>query len=192
MADFDINFRDEINLAPAGDAFLLEHGEWDINFHDEINMDTAGDGFGRTSHRDFDMNFRDDINLSKAGFGYHLEHGEFDIKLVVLGGTTDILPPEISNITPAPGTNIASTQTIEFDVTDAELRLVAIAVAFPDGTVDLAYDGTSLQGHYTNSPNQVTAIMDGYHFKLVRRGGWIGNPTIKYMALDCFNDAVLA
>lgn len=146
------------------------------------------------THSDINADLVAEDALDPAASQLDFTHGDIDADIVVIGGIVDLFPPEISNITPTPGTNIASSTPIEFDVSDDRtLRLVAIAIAFPDGTVDLAYDGTSLQGHYSAAPNLVTVTDPlNLHFKLLRRGGWIGNPTIKYMALDLLNDAVIA
>lgn len=104
----------------------------------------------------------------------------------------DVAEPEVSNLTPAAGTRISRTQTIEFDVTDnRDISLIMIAVKFPNlrGITELAWDGEDSVGLYTVTwTDLLPENGDGYHFVISRAKGWPSSPTIRVFAVDHFGN----
>jgi len=97
-------------------------------------------------------------------------------------GSSSQPAPTLQNLTPASGTVIVPSTVIEFDVTDFEtdgttpvdFDLVFVKAVFPNiGEADVVYDEDGLGPMYQNPQTSVTDITGGYHFKLVRTGGWI-------------------
>lgn len=98
----------------------------------------------------------------------------------------DTSPPEIQNISPAPGTAISRNTPLEIEVVDdQDLRNIALWVSYPgDETVELVYDGGKFRGLYRELPNAVNPIAGGYRFKILRLGGWPNSPTLEYAVVD--------
>lgn len=98
----------------------------------------------------------------------------------------DLTPPVVNGFTPAPGTQLAINDPVQFDVTDTSgsVRAVIAAVSFTSsGAVELAYDGNAFMPRYRNST--VQAIANGYRFSLRRVGGWSGDSIdVKVIAVD--------
>jgi hypothetical protein len=100
-----------------------------------------------------------------------------DSVLAFLDGT----PPVISNVSPAPGAQLASKQTWSFDVTDERgLTLVVLLVKFPSGRWDAVFDGTAASPQYGVGR---TVITNGYHFTITPVRPWPGAPT--FVVLPC-------
>lgn len=76
-------------------------------------------------------------------------------------------------LTPDVGSPILSTDPVVFDLTDATetLTSVLIAVRHDTGVIELAHDGTNFTSFYLSGSTR-TVITDGYHYSLVRAGGW--------------------
>jgi hypothetical protein len=103
----------------------------------------------------------------------------------VTGG--DSTAPVISNVSPTPGTKISRNSVISFDVTDNldELARVLVALIYPSGLWEIAYDGTSFSPTFVNPSSVKTDIDDGMHVALLRNGGWPDpNVKIRVYALD--------
>jgi hypothetical protein len=97
----------------------------------------------------------------------------------------DATSPTIGSIVPAPGTAIASTDPLQFDVTDnsGAFRRILIAVVLA-GVTELAHDGNSFLGNYAGGACSRTAISGGFRFVVLRDGGWPSSPTIRVFAVD--------
>lgn len=96
----------------------------------------------------------------------------------------DTTPPVVTNFSPATGTLLLPNTVISFDVTDAHLALVGIDATFPDGTAETVHDGFQFVGNYTGSANTKTAISNGYTYTVLRNGGWLFAPTLKFPVVD--------
>lgn len=103
-------------------------------------------------------------------------------------GSKDITPPIISNVTPTSATNILKTQVVGFDVTDTEspFRRIIIKMFYDDGSWDLVWDGDAFGPKFQGASNTRTVILRGYHFTILKDGGWtIGNnPHLTCYAID--------
>lgn len=93
----------------------------------------------------------------------------------------DAQPPQLLDLSPEPGSAIYKHTPIDFDVVDDQgLRLVEVQV---DQFVrEVAHDGDSFLHPYLSSLRY--AIVGGYHFQIVRAGGWATSPTFYLRALD--------
>lgn len=97
----------------------------------------------------------------------------------------DITAPTITNLDPAPGVGVRARTVISFDIADeTSLALVVLIASFSDGTVEVIHDGTNFRGAYLGAANTRTAISGGYHFTVLRDGGWTRSPTIEYLPID--------
>jgi hypothetical protein len=102
----------------------------------------------------------------------------------------DVAEPEITNISPTPGTNIRPQTVFSFDVTDdLALALVLVAVSWRhpktnELIVELAYDGTAFRGAYRGIANTKITIAGGFRFNVLRDGGWLASPTLEWFPLD--------
>lgn len=98
----------------------------------------------------------------------------------------DTIPPVVGNFSPAPGTPIARTGPISFDVTDesGEFRRIFIVASFPTtGMTEVVHDGDGFRGFYTASSSR-TMIAGGFRYTVLRSGGWPGAPTIQTFVID--------
>jgi hypothetical protein len=95
------------------------------------------------------------------------------------------IPPAISNVLPTPGTPVAVTDPISFDVTDLDgFRSILVGAKFGGVLIEeLVYNGTSFTAPYATG-STCTAIANGFHFSLARFDGWPGSPTITPYAFD--------
>lgn len=111
--------------------------------------------------------------------------------LGVTGGGGDSTAPVIQNVTPTPGLipgtrEQAALTPIEFDVIDLApgLRLVAVSIKFAnEADTVVIHDGTRFVGRYTASSTR-SAIANGYHYSILRTGGWAGNFDLWAYAID--------
>lgn len=97
----------------------------------------------------------------------------------------DLTPPQITNMTPSAGTTISASTPLGFDIIDPDSGIASIilAIGSPNGTVELAYDGSSFRGPYARYSTR-TNITNGFHFALTRDGGWLGTPDLEIFAID--------
>lgn len=97
----------------------------------------------------------------------------------------DTTAPVVANFSPAPGSTIARVTAVEFDVTDETgLALLDIKVLYSDtGEKEVAFDEDGFSARFSGKSTK-TAITGGWHFKLVRAGGWPSPPTIKVRPID--------
>jgi hypothetical protein len=108
------------------------------------------------------------------------------LQLVASGAAPTPVPPVVSNVTPTPGTAITTSTPISLDVTDdanSFLRIL-LAVSFPDGTKEVAFDGAGFTARYSNPANTQTSITNGYRFTVLRNGGWPDLPEITPFVID--------
>jgi hypothetical protein len=114
-----------------------------------------------------------------------LEQAFAQLKTYV-AGEPDSTPPAITNMTPTPGSALLYSQPIAFDVTDeAGLRRIVVLASF-EGKEDfeVVHDGDRFAPRYSASPNARSTIEGGYHYNVLRRGGWPGPPTLTCHAID--------
>ncbi len=98
----------------------------------------------------------------------------------------DATAPAVGNFSPAPGTPIARTGPISFEVTDdsGDFRRIFIVAFFPiSGATEVVHDGDSFRGVYAASSSR-TMIAGGFRYSLLRSGGWPAAPTIQTFAID--------
>lgn len=96
--------------------------------------------------------------------------------------------PAISNVSPNPGVAITEDTPLAFDVTDSTpFREIVVLVKFNDAPAytpwEVVYDGSAFGPNYVDQSAK-TSITNGFHFRLVRRGGWPSAPTLLTHAID--------
>jgi hypothetical protein len=97
--------------------------------------------------------------------------------------------PSIANLTPANNQQIQASAAVTFDLRfNTALANAAIYVGYPDQTLEVAYYDGAFRAPYTGSTR--STITDGYHFNLVRTGGWPESPSIEVEAVDVFGSAL--
>ena len=98
----------------------------------------------------------------------------------------DTTAPVVSNFSPVEGTTLDPSDSVEFDVTDNSDSFARnmIAVAFADGTQELAYDGLTFTARYL-AASTASVITGGFHYTLRRTGGWPGDSlTVRAFSTD--------
>lgn len=101
---------------------------------------------------------------------------------------TPSIPPVITLVSPTLGT-IGLQTAIALETTDeanAFKRIVLVA-EFPTSKIkEIVYDGAGFGPMYTNPANVSTPITNGYHFDILRDGGWIANdgPVLTPFVID--------
>jgi hypothetical protein len=98
-----------------------------------------------------------------------------------LGQQSSLPAPTVSGLSPASGGTIPTSQVISFNVTDFDVLgnpvafdLIFVKVVFPNvGESDVVYDEDGFGPQYSNGSTSITAISGGYHFTILRTGGWI-------------------
>ena len=115
----------------------------------------------------------------------HTTNGTMGQQLNSVSGGADTVAPQISNMSPSGGTTITASTPISFDITDTNSSIanIMISIGFPNGTLETAFDGSSFRGPY-NGYSTRTSITNGFHFLLVRGGGWLGTPSLEIFAID--------
>lgn len=98
----------------------------------------------------------------------------------------DATAPAVGNFSPAPGTPIARTGPVSFDVTDdsGDFRRIFVVAFFPaTGVTEVVHDGDAFRGFYAASSAR-TMIAAGFRYTVLRSGGWPAAPTIQTFAID--------
>lgn len=98
----------------------------------------------------------------------------------------DATAPTVGNFNPAPGTPIARTGPVSFDVTDesGDFRRIFVVAFFPaTGVTEVVHDGDGFRGFYAASSSR-TMIAAGFRYTVLRSGGWPAAPTIQTFAID--------
>lgn len=105
----------------------------------------------------------------------------------VLGDPKDTTAPQISNITPAPGSAIAPNQILGFDVTDNlnAFRRIVVTALYPTGLHEIVHNGDAFTANYSAGSSR-SNLAGGFHYNVIRTGGWIvgSNPTFLVYAID--------
>lgn len=104
----------------------------------------------------------------------------------------DSTPPQITNFSPAAGSDINPDDAITFDIIDpgGTLASVVISVVLPGDRPEVVHDGTSFRGRYTGSANTRSAIADGWRYTILRDTGWrddkgnVFDVSIEWAAVD--------
>lgn len=104
--------------------------------------------------------------------------------LIPIDAQPDGSAPVVGNFVPTPGTPIATTAHLQFDVTDnlSSLRAVFVVCFFASGAVEVVYDGSAFRAGYESSTR--TGIAGGYRFTVFRTGGWTSAPSLQMFAFD--------
>ena len=98
----------------------------------------------------------------------------------------DATAPTVGNFSPAPGTAIARTGPVSFDVTDesGDFQRIFVVAFFPaTGVTEVVHDGDGFRGFYAASSSR-TMIAAGFRYAVLRSGGWPAAPTIQTFAID--------
>lgn len=127
--------------------------------------------------------------ITEKGGGSSSASASYDVEPEEEIPTPDETPPEVGNLSPAPGTPITTTTPLAFDVTDdsGAFRRVLLAVAFTTGSLagvtELVHDGDAFVGHYSVGCSR-TPIAGGFRYTILRAGGWPASPTLRVFAFD--------
>lgn len=99
---------------------------------------------------------------------------------------SDATPPVVDNVDPPQDSAIVPRQVVSFDVTDDTglFRRILVAALFSNGIYEVVHDGDNWGPAYTVASNTKEAIADGFHFAVLRNGGWPAPPTIRVFAID--------
>ena len=104
----------------------------------------------------------------------------------LMGGGTMSNPPVITNLVPAASTNILTGATLAFDVTD-DLSLfqeLVVIASFPGlGLLEVVHMDSAFGPQYTGGSTR-TPIVNGFHYSVIRNGGWPAPPTLTIRAID--------
>jgi hypothetical protein len=94
-------------------------------------------------------------------------------------------PPTIANVSPAPGTALAVSSAITFDLLDDfGFRRIFVYARFASlGRWEVIHDGTSFGPQYDGGSTR-TAVGTGYHYSVARDGGWPEAPTLSLLPVD--------
>jgi hypothetical protein len=110
--------------------------------------------------------------------------------LVTMGlgvtGPLDTTDPVIDNISPTPETTIETDTPLTFDVTDTGvgLNFVLLAASFRGlAGVEVVFADSEFTAPY-EAESAVSVISNGFHFSLLRTGGWPATPSITPYAID--------
>lgn len=98
----------------------------------------------------------------------------------------DLTPPELTDISPTPGTGMAATTPVTFNVTDAGggLRRVLLVASFSFSEApELVHDGATFTPPYASHSTR-TPVAGGYAYSLLRKGGWPSAFTLTPFAVD--------
>lgn len=83
--------------------------------------------------------------------------------------------PAVSNVTPTANSTISATQAVGCDITDADgsgtFRRIILALTLSSGVTEVVHNGTAFLYPYATSSAR-TSITNGYHYDIVRDGGW--------------------
>lgn len=100
-------------------------------------------------------------------------------------GEGDVTNPVVANFSPPAGSVLERNQAVSFDVTDDSglfARVLVLAI-FTTGLWEVVHDGDAFSPAYVAASAR-SAIGSGYHFSVVRGGGWFADPTIRVIPID--------
>lgn len=97
----------------------------------------------------------------------------------------ETVDPVVANFTPPAGSELGRNQGVAFDVTDNSglFARIVVAAVFSSGLWEVVHDGTSFAPAYVGASTR-TAISNGFHFNIIRSGGWFANPTVRVIPID--------
>lgn len=100
-------------------------------------------------------------------------------------GPTDITPPVVTPISPAPNTVIQPSQAITFAVTDETALATVVVYASFAGTdaCEVVHNGVGFCPNYSTGSVR-TVIANGFSYQVRRFGGWPASPTITALPVD--------
>lgn len=95
-----------------------------------------------------------------------------------------VVSPVVENISPTPGTAIAPTAAISFDVAKGSSTISLVVVAIEtSGRNEIAYDGAEFTTNYLGSTHTVNGGGD-HHFSIIKSiGGWISGLNLRVYAV---------
>jgi hypothetical protein len=110
--------------------------------------------------------------------------------LVSGGGGGGPSNPLITNLLPVDGTEITPGTHISFDVTsDVDIVLISVSVLYlQTGASESIWDGDAFAPNFVTGSAR-TPIANGFHYDVVRRGGWPLSPTIVANMADANGNA---
>lgn len=108
-------------------------------------------------------------NTTEVSFGY------------TVSNPSGLIVPTITNISPAPGTSLAATQSVVFDATD-NTGLLFAEIQVDQIRREIVHDGDVFLDPYTFSSRVV--ITGGWRYTVTRTGGWVTAPTFRARLID--------
>lgn len=99
--------------------------------------------------------------------------------------TPVVIPPYVTNVTPATSVPLYKHEPVSFDVLDdGSFRRILITARFTIfNEAEVVHDGDNFTMLYAAGSTK-TAIAGGYHFVLLRSTGWPSEPRITPYAFD--------
>lgn len=89
-------------------------------------------------------------------------------------------PPTLSNFSPAYGGNIGQNTVLSFDITDVDSsirRIILHATIQNLSGSEVIHDGENFnERYYSGASNVRTSISNGFHYVILRDGGWPNGP----------------
>ncbi len=131
----------------------------------------------------FDVTVKTYVLMSVVANGYS---SSVDYTVSDPAPAVDAVPPVIANVTPAEGTPLDAMQPVSFDITDDTglFRRILVTVRYAaTGQTEVVHDGDSFLGFYQLACSR-NPITDGYHYSILRDGGWPSSPTLRVFGFD--------
>lgn len=114
--------------------------------------------------------------------------GSGNSQITIYSGTYDSVRPNVSIISPSPGSNITRLQQITVDVTDNSGsfgRIILHGGYSGLAGVEPIHDGEVWNvRHYSGSLNTRQVIANGYRYTILRDGGWPGDISLTPYVID--------
>ena len=105
--------------------------------------------------------------------------GELFMVEVGLSAIPDTTPPVISNVDPAPGTQLPNrSAALTLDITDIDpgVQVVILTVKYATRPeTQVVYNGSDFITPFNSAGSQVTAITNGYRFQITPENQWLGD-----------------
>jgi hypothetical protein len=136
-----------------------------------------------TADLHFDVNVKTYVLTSVVANGYS---SSVDYTVADPAPPVDAVPPVIANVSPAPGSPLDPNQPVSFDITDDTglFRRILVTVRYAaTGQTEVVHDGDTFLGFYQLACSR-DPITDGYHYSILRDGGWPSSPTLRVFGFD--------
>jgi phage baseplate assembly protein W len=93
--------------------------------------------------------------------------------------------PVVDDVLPNVDSAVSENTILQFSVTDADNNLVRIAVnaIYSSGDQEVVYDGSAFAARYLAN-STLSAITNGYRFRVLRAGKWPEAPMLRVLAID--------